>query len=87
MEAAIATTGEFDVVGDQDQRGAALFPQAEQQLDYLMPGALIQISRGFIGEKHPGLRGEGAGDGDTLLFAARELVGIMLKAGAQTHCP
>jgi len=60
-------------VGDQDQREAALAPQAVEQGDDLVPGVLVQIAGRLVGEQHPGLLDQGAGDRDPLLLAAAGL--------------
>ena len=56
--------------------GVALF---EQELEDLLFGRRVQVARGFVREDQ--LRGgdQGAGDGDTLAFALRELARATLK--------
>ncbi|MNP69064.1 hypothetical protein D3C76_1651100 [compost metagenome] len=57
-------------MGDQHQGGAALLVQFEQQVADALAGMAVEIAGGFVGEQHRRLRGEGAGDGHPLLFAA-----------------
>ena len=64
------------VVGDADGGGAAL---AEDGADFgaeLFPEAGVEAGEGFVHQDEGGFGGEGAGEGDALLLAAGELVGV-----------
>ena len=64
-------------MSDQQQSGADLFPQAEQQFDDSLAGIMIEIAGGFVGQKQFRLWCDGAGKGHALLLAAGKLRGIM----------
>ena len=56
------------IVRDQYQGQPEFSIQPLQQITHLIPGLLIQIPRGFIGQENPGLVGNGPGDGQPLLL-------------------
>src|SRR3954449_10243632 len=67
---------EVEVVGDEQVGGAVLAPELEQKLD---DGGLHgDVERGgdLVADDEARAGGEGAGDGDTLLLAAGELVRV-----------
>ena len=68
---------------DNDQRCAHLGAAGEQQVDDAVAGGGIEIAGRLVGEDQAGVRGDGAGDGDALLFAAGKLGGIMRDAVAK----
>ncbi len=72
-------------MGDDDEGGAGLLVEVEEQLLDGMGGAFVEVAGGFVGEEQPGGIGEGAGQGDALLLAAGELGGIMVVALAEAH--
>jgi hypothetical protein len=67
-------------VADQHQRESALSPQGVEQPDDLVPGVLVQVPRRLVGEQHPGLLDQGAGDRHPLLLPAGQLAGQVLRA-------
>ena len=62
---------------------ALLFVQAAQQCNDLLPGLGVKVSCGFVGQNDAGIVGQGAGDGDALLLAARELGRLMVVSVAE----
>src|SRR5207244_740707 len=54
--------GHGAVVGDQHHGQAAAAPQVLEQGDDLVPGALVQVAGRLVGEQHPGLLDQRAGD-------------------------
>ena len=62
---------------DQHERGAALLVTGEQQFDDLAPGHFVEIAGRLVGDEDGGVRGKCAGEGDALLFAARQLRWVM----------
>ena len=50
---------------------------AEQKLDHLLSGLLVEIAGRLVGDEDRGIRRERAGERDALLLAARQLRGIM----------
>src|SRR5205085_1935276 len=54
-------------------RAAAAAPQVIEQADDLVPGALVQVAGRLVGEQHPGLLDQRAGDRHPLLLAAGQL--------------
>ena len=68
---------EGGVVGDHDDGLAGVGDHLEDLGDFFAVGA-IEVAGRFVGENHPRLIGECAGDGDALLLAAGELVGFAL---------
>ncbi len=65
------------IVGDEEDRGAALAGEAEHQLDDMRAGFLVEVAGGLVGEQQLGLADHGAGEADALLFAAGERAGQM----------
>ena len=67
------------VVGDQDQRGAALDVAGEQQIDDLRPVASSRLPVGSSATRIAGLRRERARQRDALLLAAGQLRRIVVQ--------
>ncbi|MCY1347549.1 hypothetical protein D9M69_336600 [compost metagenome] len=70
-------------MGDQDQRGAALLVEFEEQVADALAGLAVEVAGGLVGEQHVGFGGKGAGDGHPLLFAAGQLARRMAEARAE----
>src|SRR3990170_258941 len=70
------------VVGDDDHGGAQLSGEAGQQLQDLGLDRHVEGGRGFVGQEELGVAGERHRDHDALAHAARELVGVIVDAGA-----
>jgi hypothetical protein len=75
--------GDRAVVGDEDQGEPALAPQPVEQGDDLVPGVLVEVPGRLVGEQHPRLLDQGAGDRDALLLAAGEFGGRVLGPVAE----
>ncbi len=56
-----------------------------KDLQDLLTGARIEISRRLVGQEHDGLVYQRAGNRHALLFAARQLRGRVIRAGRQAH--
>lgn len=68
-QAPIGTHGEFRIVGDEQNGGAALAGQCKHQLDDMRTGFLIEIAGWLVGEEKLGITHHGAGETDTLLLS------------------
>ena len=68
------------VVGDQDDRQAALLLQVAQQVQDLRLGGDIERRGGFVGDQHPRVAGQGHGDHHPLAQAAGELERVFVDA-------
>jgi len=62
-------------VGDHDQGEAEVVPELFEQGDDLVAGVLVEVAGGLVGEQHPGLLDQGAGDRGALLLAAGQFGG------------
>jgi hypothetical protein len=71
------------VVGHADDGGAVFGGGAAQQLDHHLAVLPVQGRGRFVGEQDLGVLGEGAGDGDALLLAARQGRRPLVQAMAQ----
>lgn len=67
-------------MSDDDDGAALLIDELSQQAAEHLPGDRIQAAGGLIGEHQIGIGDQGAGDGDPLLLAARERVGVVRAA-------
>ena len=75
--------GDVGLVGDQDDRDAALAVEPLQDLHDLDAGAAVEVAGGLVGEEQLGVVDQRAGDRDALLLAARELVRRVVRAVAE----
>jgi hypothetical protein len=90
----IGTRGEVGVVGHDDSSDPAT-AGGHDEVHHRLPVGRVERPRGLVREQKPSFADDGAGDGDTLALAARELVGEMgrpvaeaeLAEGSQTSCP
>ena len=70
------------VVGDKHDRLAALNAGTLERVEDLGAGRVVEVAGRFVGEQERGTGDERPGDGDPLLLAGRQLVGlVMLLAG------
>ena len=69
-----------DVVRDEQERRAALAIEPEHEVDDFHAGGVVEVAGRLVGHQQLGLAGEGARDGDPLLFAARELLRVVRRA-------
>ena len=72
-------------MGDHDQRRAVAIAQTKQQVDDRCAVGFIKVAGGFVRQQDARAGGRGAGEGDTLLFAARHLVGVVIDAGTKAN--
>jgi hypothetical protein len=72
--------GQRRIVGYQDEGYVVLAVEVFHQVEYMLAVFGVEISGRFVGEQYLWRVGKGAGDGDTLLFAARELGRVMVAA-------
>ena len=70
-------------MGDEDQRGAVLAVQREQQVGDFIPGVTVEVAGGFIGEQQLRAAVKRARQRDPLLLAAGELYRQVMQAFAQ----
>lgn len=74
------TLGEGRVVRDDDDGGAALAVDLEEELVDSLAGGAVEVAGGLVAEQELGFEREGAGEGDALLLATRELAGAVADA-------
>jgi acyl-CoA thioesterase-1 len=82
-DAAIGAGGEGFLVRDHDHRRALLAIHGEEQVKDCAAGGAIEIASGLVGEEDGRFEGEGAGEGDALLFAAGKLHGVVIEAALE----
>src|SRR5262245_59906593 len=70
--------GDIYFVGDQDD-GNALSIQRLKQLHEFLTGAAVEVARRFVGQDELRFVDQGTRDGDTLLLAAGELIGMVMR--------
>jgi hypothetical protein len=82
---AAAARGHGGIVGDEDEGGTALAVQVEHEADDRVAGRGIEAARGFVREQQRRFRHEGTRQGDPLLLAAGQVLGVVAQAAAQAH--
>lgn len=70
-------------MGDEDQRGAVLTVQGEQQIGNFVPGLAIEVTGGFVGKEHVRAAIERPGQRHALLLTAGELRRKVIKTLTQ----
>jgi len=75
----IASVRDRRVVRDQEQRHLILMDNVSQKFKRPLRIFCIEVSRGFVRQDDPGIIGQGARDGDALLFTAREMAARAVK--------
>ena len=68
--------GEAGAVGDKEQAGAGGGDEVEEERHTASPVASSRLPVGSSARMRPGRAGERAADGDALLLAAGELLGV-----------
>src|SRR5271155_3157675 len=76
---AVGVFGDVGLVGDDDD-GVAVGVELVEEGHDLVAGLGVEVAGGLVGEDDGGAIDEGAGDGNTLLFAAGELIGAVIEA-------
>ena len=75
-----------EVVADEEVGQALLALQVFHDVEHLRLHTHIECRRGFVTHQEFGLRGQGAGDGNTLALATRKLVWVLAHVqGRQAH--
>ena len=72
-------------MGDENQGHAARGAGLEQEIGDLPPGRAVEIAGRLVGDHQGRAGGEGTGNGDALLLAARQLTRIMGQALPEAH--
>mgnify|MGYP001593277421 CR=1 FL=1 len=75
---AVGLGGEFFVVGDDDEGGAACAVHLSHEGKEGIAGVGVEVAGGLIGEDHIGTLNEGAGYRHALLFSAGEFPRFVL---------
>ncbi|MOA15409.1 hypothetical protein D3C78_1355650 [compost metagenome] len=73
------------IVGGNQRREAGLAHQRLQRVEYIMRGLRIEIAGRLVGEQQERRVGDGAGNGDTLLFTAGEFGRTVFTAMPHAH--
>src|SRR5579863_7374168 len=73
------------VVGREDEGETKATVEVPHEVDELRGVVRVEIGGGLIGEDKRGSVHDGAGDGHTLAFSAREQVGSLLCAGGKAY--
>ena len=76
---AVRAGGDLQVVGDDDQRDAAVRVERLQQVHHLGPADAVQVAGRLVGEDHLRVADQRPGDRHPLLLAAGELVGRVVE--------
>ena len=84
VDAAIGAAADALVVRDH-QDGAALGVEVGEEIEHDLLVGGVEVAGGLVGEDDLGIVGEGAGNGDALLFAAGKLAGQVMGAIAQAY--
>ena len=74
-----------DPVGDKEHRLFRLLPDAQELEVHPLPGQGVEGAEGLVHQQQLGVVNEGAGDGDALLHAAGELLGIAALEALEAH--
>jgi hypothetical protein len=89
----VHVAGQFHVVGRDQGGGALVADHVVQGLEHSLGGGGIEVAGRLVGQQQAGLVGQGAGDGDALLLAARHLGRLVVETfgqaqtGQQFPCP
>ena len=81
----LAALGQGEVVRHQQQAGAVLAVQPEQQLDDARPGALVQIACGLIRQNDGRTHDQSTGHGHTLPLSTTQFIGPVVHSVCKTH--
>ena len=71
--------GKLTVVGRDQERNAVPVLQFEEHFVNMFTGAGVEVPRGFVGQNHDGLVDERARHRHPLLFASRQLSGLVVQ--------
>ena len=79
----VGVRGRLRVVGDEDDRLAPLLARAPQRVEDLGAGRVVEVAGRLVGEEQRRTGHERPGDGDPLLLAGRQLVGLVVLLAGQ----
>jgi len=82
---AVAEFGHLGVVRDHDHRHAAGVAERAKVVHDQAAGLGVQCARGFVGQQDARVVDHGAGNGHTLLLAARQTVAAVMHARRKPH--
>ena len=82
-EDAVRIGGRLRVVGDEDDRLVPLLAGAPERVEDLGAGRVVEVAGRLVGEQQRRPGHERPGDGDALLLAGRELVGLVVLLAGQ----
>ena len=82
-EDAVGVGRRLRIVGDEDDRLAALDARAPQRIEDLGAGRVVEVAGRLVGEQERRPGDERAGDGHPLLLARRQLVGLVVLLAGQ----
>src|SRR5690606_35584428 len=85
QEDVVGTGGGPRIVGDHDDGLAVVVDRGPQQSQHLATAGGVEVAGGLVRDDDVRVRDERAGDGDTLLLAARELVRTVVQAVGQSQ--
>ena len=85
LQAALQTTGNPQVMGDDDQGDALLTVESQQQFDDVLCSLAIEVAGGLVGEQQLWLTDEGAGNGHSLALAPGELCRAVVQPFAEAY--
>ena len=80
MDPAVREGRDGGVVRDEDERGAALAPEVDEDVEDRGAGRAVEVSRRLVGEEERRAGSEGARERDPLLLAAGELRRVVVAA-------
>ena len=86
-EDAVGVGGRLRIVGDEDDRLAALDARAPERIEDLGAGRVVEVAGRLVGEQEGRPGDERPGDGDALLLAGRQLVGLVVLLAGQVDQP
>src|SRR4051794_30305148 len=84
-DGAVHANGEALVVGGDEGGRAVGADEVEEFGEDALRRGFVEVAGRFVGKDEFGAVGEGAGDGDSLLFATRELAGAVGEALRQAE--
>lgn len=85
VDHAVGHVGHHGIVGDDDGEGAEFAVGALDGFEDDDAGLDVESAGGFVAQQHGRAFGDGASDGDALLFTAGKLGGKMIESCAESH--
>src|SRR5262245_48448216 len=72
LDDALGLSGQLQIMGNNDERGAGFLVEVEQELDYFVARFCIEVAGRLIGKENAWIVGKCAGQRYTLLFSPGE---------------